>query len=158
LSAAVHDADDLVASLPRRDEELTLAVKFAVQERLPALSIAFILHGPLGVPVLDEDWGADTGGELVPRRVPQEYVARLQVPAILPAGEYRLDVWIGTPAETLLREEALRFQLGPRLDDVEETIRRKRVVQAPVLWTIDELDSGASEDAGRQHLPGAAAP
>ncbi|MGH3003600.1 MAG: ABC transporter ATP-binding protein [Gaiellaceae bacterium] len=139
ISARAHGADSRSASAPRRDEELTLTVRFGVRERIPGLSIAFILHGPLGVPVLDEDWGADTGGQLLPDRTPQEYEARLRVPAVLTAGEYRLEVWLGTPAESLLREEALRFQIAPRPDDVEEAIRRSRVVQAPVSWSVDEV-------------------
>jgi ABC-type polysaccharide/polyol phosphate transport system ATPase subunit len=140
ISADVRGTDGRAASAPRRDEELVLAVRFGLRERLPGLSIAFILHGPLGVPVLDEDWGADTGGQLLPQRVPQEYEARLRVPAILTAGEYRLEVWIGTPAEPLVREEALRFQVAPRPDDVQESTRRKRAVQAPVSWSVDEVE------------------
>jgi ABC-2 type transport system ATP-binding protein/lipopolysaccharide transport system ATP-binding protein len=136
LSAAVHTSD---GSAPTRGEELTISVSFRVQERIPSLSVAFILHGPLGVPVLDEDWGADTGGELRPVQVPQDYSARLGVPAMLPSGNYRLDVWVGTSVETLLREEALSFRVAPRPEDVDEAIRRRRAAQPAVRWTVEEV-------------------
>jgi ABC-2 type transport system ATP-binding protein/lipopolysaccharide transport system ATP-binding protein len=138
-SLLTADARGASGSPPTRGDAVTLAVSFRVHERIRNLSVAFILHGPAGVPVLDEDWGADTGDVLAVGDVPRDFRARLEVPGMLPAGDYRLEVWIGTPSETLLRDDALRFRVAPRADDVEESIRRRRAAQPEVTWTVDEL-------------------
>lgn len=134
LSADVRGPD---GSAPKRGEPLTLLVSFRIQERVRGLTVSFILHSPLGVPVLDEDWGTDTGDELRIESLPQDYTARLEVPGILPAGNYRLEIWIGNPWETLLRADALRFSIAPRADDVNDALQRRRVAQPDVTWTVD---------------------
>jgi ABC-2 type transport system ATP-binding protein/lipopolysaccharide transport system ATP-binding protein len=154
-SARVLDARGDVAETTRRDRPLTLAVRFAVREHMPPLSIAFIVRDDHGVTVLDEDWGADTGGEIVAAVVPQEYEARLTVPPILPAGGYQLEVWIGTPFEQVLRQEVISFQVAPRPDDLEETIRRRRTVQPPVVWAVDELARALGTGISSEDVSGA---
>jgi ABC-2 type transport system ATP-binding protein/lipopolysaccharide transport system ATP-binding protein len=154
-SARVLDARGDVAETMRRDMPLTLAVRFAVRERMPPLSIAFIVRDDHGVTVLDEDWGADTGGEIVAALVPQEYEARLTVPPILPAGGYQLEVWIGTPFEQVLRQEVISFHVAPRPGDLEETIRRRRTVQPPVVWAVDELDPAPGAGISSEDVSGA---
>ena len=136
LSAAARGPD---GSPPTRGEILTLLVSFRIRERIRNLSLSFILHGPVGAPVLDEDWGADTGDDLGLETVPQDFAARLEVPGMLPAGDYRLEVWVGTPSDTLLREDALRFRIVPRPDDLDESLRRRRAAQPGVTWTVDKL-------------------
>ena len=89
--------------------------------------------------VLDEDWGADTGELLVIDRPPQEVEVRLSVPPVLPAGEYRLEVWAGTEFGGVLREDALSFRLSPRPDDSGESLRRRRAVQPAVSWEVQEI-------------------
>ncbi|MEP6811381.1 MAG: ABC transporter ATP-binding protein [Actinomycetota bacterium] len=143
VSAAVVDAAGRVVDAPVRDTPLTLAVRFAVHDTTPPMSIAFVVRDDSGTTVLDEDWGADTGGEIPPGPLPHAYEARLTVPPVLPAGGYRLEVWLGTPFETLLRSDVLSFQLAPRADDMDESIRRRRLVQPPVAWALTELEADA---------------
>jgi ABC-type polysaccharide/polyol phosphate transport system ATPase subunit len=137
LAAAVEAAG--AAGELRRDEPFTLAVRFVVRRQSAGLSIAFILRDGRGVHVLDEDWGADTGSEVLPERLPQEYEARLTVPPVLPAGDYRLEVWIGNMYASPVREEALSFRLRPRPDDLAESLTRIRAVQAPVDWLVEPV-------------------
>jgi hypothetical protein len=150
LTADVRGTD---GSAPTRGEPLTLMVSFRVRERIRNLSFSFILHGPAGVPVLDEDWGADTGEALGVVSVPQDYSARLDVPGMLPAGDYRLEFWVGTASETLLRDDALRFRIAPRPDDLEESLRRRRAAQPEVTWTVDELSSTPRTPVAKESAP-----
>jgi ABC-2 type transport system ATP-binding protein/lipopolysaccharide transport system ATP-binding protein len=140
VSAAVTDAHGAPRGAPVRDEPLTLTLRLVVRERIPGLGVALILEGPHGVPVLDEDWSADTGGSLEPERVPQEYEVRLTVPPVLAAGEYALVAWAGTPYATVLRERALVFRLRPRPDDTTESVERRRLVQPGVVWSVRALE------------------
>ncbi len=99
-----------------------------------------------GVQLLDEYWG-DTGGVLVPERFPQAYEARVQVPPVLPAGEYFAGYWIGSRYETLIHEpQALAFRLWPRPDERTDALERNRVVQPGVEWSVRPIEAG--EDDG----------
>lgn len=151
LSAAVTDGRGDPLDAPRRREPLTLSVRFVVSERIPGLSVALIIRNWQGVHVLDEDWGADTGGALLVDRVPQEYEAQLTVPPVLPAGEYVAEVWIGSGYETLVRQNALAFRIWPLPDDTAEAIERNRAAQPPVEWKITRLELDA---AGRDTVQG----
>ena len=140
-------------SPPTRGDTLSLLVSFRVRERIRNLSVSFILHGPVGAPVLDEDWGADSGDELRFSTVPQDFGARLEVPGVLPAGDYRLEVWIGTPSDTLLRDDALRFRIAPRPDDLDESLRRRRAAQPGVTWTVDQLSAEPMQTMAKEQAP-----
>ncbi len=140
LSAAVTRDDGSVLEVPRRDEPFTLELRFRVSDRIPGLSVAFILETSHGVRVLDEDWGADTGAELVPHAVPQEYAARMKVPPILAPGDYLLVAWVGTQLGAIVKREVLSFKLWPSARDTEEAVGRGRVVQPGVEWTVAPVE------------------
>ncbi|MDH4347021.1 MAG: hypothetical protein OEW31_11865, partial [Thermoleophilia bacterium] len=89
-----------------------------------------------GIRVLEEVWGADTGGVLTVDTTPQEIEARLTVPPVLPAGDYVLVVWIGSSYDTFLEEEVLRFKVWPRPDDSTRMLERDRVTQPEVAWEL----------------------
>lgn len=148
LSAAITDARGAPLATPRRDEPFSITVRFVVRERIPALSVAFVLENREGVPVLDEDWGADTGGVLLPLALPQEYEVRLTVPPALAAGEYVVAFWIGTAYENIARREALSFRLWPRPDDTSEAIERARVAQPGVDWQLTPVGPGETTISG----------
>ena len=136
LSAALTDeAGDLV-SVAERGDQLTFAVRIAVREPQAVLDIGISVRDRRGICVLDEVWGADTGRVLEVEHPPQEIVARLTVPPLLPAGDYVLSVWLGSSYDTLLNEEALRFRVWPRADDASGSVERDRVVQPGVEWQI----------------------
>jgi ABC-type polysaccharide/polyol phosphate transport system ATPase subunit len=149
LSAAVRGLDGEISEVPRRDEEFIVELRFLVRDRIPALSVAFMLETSQGVRVLDEDWGQDTGQELVPRTLPQQYVVRMVVPPILAAGDYVLVGWVGTEAETIVQREILSFSLWPGQQDSAEAVGRARIVHPGVTWSVEEAEQGdMSEEEG----------
>jgi ABC-type polysaccharide/polyol phosphate transport system ATPase subunit len=141
LSAAVKGQDGALLDVPRRDEKFVLELRFLVHDRIPALSVAFALETSQGVRVLDEDWGQDTAQELVPRTLPQEYVARMVVPPILASGDYVLVGWVGSEVETIVQREILSFSLWPGAHDTAEAVGRARIVQPGVAWDVEAVDS-----------------
>jgi hypothetical protein len=145
LSAAVKAEDGALLDVPRRDEPFVLELRFLVRDRIPALSVAFIVETSQGVRVLDEDWGQDTGRELVPRALPQEYVARMVVPPILAPGDYVLVGWVGTEADTIVQREVLSFSLWPGARDTAEAVGRSRIVQPGVTWDVEPVESQSEE-------------
>ena len=147
LSAATLDEREAVVDAPQRDQPLTLAARFVVRQASAPLSVAFVVRDEEGVVVLDEDWGADTGEAITPTGLPAEYEARLTIPAVLPARDYRVELWIGTAFETVLRREVLSFRLAPLADDLDESLRRKRVVQPPVSWQVAPVRAVHAEAA-----------
>jgi ABC-2 type transport system ATP-binding protein/lipopolysaccharide transport system ATP-binding protein len=139
LSAATLDERDEVVDAPPRDRPLTLSARFVVRRAAAPLTVSFVVRDDDGVVVLDEDWGTDTGAAIMPSELPVEYEARLTIPPVLPARGYRVDLWMGTPYETVLRREVLSFRLAPRPDDLDDSLRRKRVVQPPVTWRVERV-------------------
>ncbi|MDQ3380882.1 MAG: ABC transporter ATP-binding protein [Actinomycetota bacterium] len=146
-SAAVLTQDGALLDVPRRDEPFVLELRFVVHDRIPALSLSFVLETSQGVRILDEDWGQDTGQELMPRALPQEYVARMVVPPILAPGDYVLVGWVGTEAETILVREVLAFTLWPGPRDTSEAIRRIRIVQPDVQWDVEAVDPASRDES-----------
>lgn len=141
VSAAIVDDEGQVADTPRRDEPLTISVRFLLRERIPRIDVALSLTNQQGVQVLDQAWGVDTGNTLDAQQVPTEYEARLTIPPLLAAGDYIVGVWIGTPYDVLLDEQALRFRLWPHPDDRSKALERNRVVQPDVRWDVRAVDS-----------------
>jgi ABC-2 type transport system ATP-binding protein/lipopolysaccharide transport system ATP-binding protein len=140
LSAAVVDPSGNVVDVPQRGEPLNLTVRFVVREALPLVDIAFSIHDRRGIRVLDEVWGADTGGVLTIDDPPQEVEANLTVPPVLPAGDYVLGVWLGSSYDgKFLDVEALRFRVWPRPDDPADVIERDRVAQPAVEWNVRRI-------------------
>jgi ABC-type polysaccharide/polyol phosphate transport system ATPase subunit len=140
LAAAVLDARGNVAEAPSRDEELTLYLRLVLRQPAPGLSIAVSVQNEAGVQLLDEDWGADTGGVLDADGYPQEYEVRLRVPPVLPAGDYFLGCWLGSLYDNLLEEpRALGFRLWPRPDEREDSPSRRRLLQPQVEWSVEPV-------------------
>ena len=140
LSTAIVDDAGQPLTSPRRDEPFTVRVRFRINEHVAGLNVALVLQSRDGVRVVDEDWGEDTGGTIVPRRVPEEWEACMTVPPVLPARDYVVHVWIagrvGGAYDFLVDRDALAFSLLPRSDDPAEAIERRRVVQPGVRWTV----------------------
>jgi ABC-2 type transport system ATP-binding protein/lipopolysaccharide transport system ATP-binding protein len=152
LSAAVSAADSDANDVLRRDRPFAVELRFVVRERIPGLSVAFILETSQGVRVLDEDWGPDMGGELLPAALPQAYSARLVVPPVLAPGDYVLVGWVGTQAGAIVQREVLAFSLLPGPVDTSEAVQRNRVVQPGVRWEVEEIEAlDVTERAADSH-------
>ena len=147
LSAAITDERGATNHQPRRDEPFTICMRFVVRDPVPGLNISISVRNQTGVQLLDEDWGLDTGGVLVPERYPQEYEARVKVPAVFPEGDYFAGCWIGSSYETVAFEpQALGFHLWSRPEERMNTLERNRVVQPGVEWDVRPITGG--EDVG----------
>jgi len=143
VSAAVVDESGNVMDAPRRDEPFTICLRFIVREPIPGLDVAVFLQNHSGLQLLEEDWGLDTGGVLVPERFPQEYEARITVPPLLPAGDYFAGFWIGSTYETVIYQpQALGFRLWPRADERANTLERNRLLQPGVEWNMRTIEVG----------------
>ena len=136
LSASLTDEAGQVLDAPERGAPLTLAVRIVVREPLPLVDIGLAVSDRRGIRVLEEVWGADTGGVLSVERAPQEIDVRMTIPPVLPAGDYVLVAWAGSSYDTFLEDEVLRFRVWPRPDDSTRMIDRDRVAQPAVDWDL----------------------
>jgi ABC-type polysaccharide/polyol phosphate transport system ATPase subunit len=89
----------------QRDRRFAVEIEYELSEAVPALDIALVLTNERGVRVLDEalsegtpTWSGDAG----------RYIARLDIPPILNAGDYEVGCWFGTAYEEFLWEPSLR--------------------------------------------------
>jgi lipopolysaccharide transport system ATP-binding protein len=122
------------AVLLQRDQPVTLEIRFTVRSPLPTLNVAVSVENLRGVKVLDEAW-FDSAPE--DRGEPGDYVARVEVPAVLPAGEYSTSVWVGTAYETIAWEpDALGFRLEGG------SSRSDRLLELGLPWDVRRVDPG----------------
>jgi ABC-type polysaccharide/polyol phosphate transport system ATPase subunit len=140
LSAAITDERGNAIDTPRRDEPFTICLRFVFREPVPGVDVAVSLQNHGGIQLLEEYWG----DVIVPERFPQEYEARVQVPPVLPAGEYFAGCWIGSSYETVVYEpQALGFRLWPRPDERADALALNRLVQPPgVEWNLRPIEAG----------------
>jgi energy-coupling factor transporter ATP-binding protein EcfA2 len=132
-SVRVVDAGSRPVEVMRRDQPLTVEVRFQVRVAVPGLDVAVHLYNARGVEVLSEAWG-DT--VLDRPNKPAEYVARLQIPPVLNVGEYTVGVWIGTRYDTFVQETALRrFRLE---GDVKG--RPRRIMSLELPWDVRTVE------------------
>lgn len=111
-----------------RDEPVVLELRFLVRSPLPTLNAAIAVENLRGIKVLDEAW-FDSPNENVGE--PGEYVARIEVPPVLPAGEYAVSAWVGTAYETVAWEPDA---LGLRLEG--ESSRSDRLLELGLPWDV----------------------
>jgi ABC-type polysaccharide/polyol phosphate transport system ATPase subunit len=141
LAVAVTDEDGNPRDAPRRDEPLTISVRFVVREPLPVLRGGVSVRNHAGVQLLDEEWGDETGSVHEPDRVPREYEAQVTFPPVLPAGEYFVRCWIGSSYETVMEEpQALGFRLWPLPEERTAELDRNRLIQPGAEWRLRAIE------------------
>lgn len=119
-----------------RGQPLRVALGFETHKPLPGLDMAIYLSNREGVRVIDEDW-LDQPGAAPLAPAPGRYEVVMQIPPMLPAGEYVVGTWFGDNLSgTLLERELLRFELLPLPEDHERMLKRHRASQPPVSWTV----------------------
>jgi ABC-type polysaccharide/polyol phosphate transport system ATPase subunit len=126
---------------PRRGEPFTLALRFAIRERVAGLDIAVSVQNQKGVQILSESWSEHEDEVIDPRVLPQEFELRLVVPPVLAAGEYFASVWMGTGFETLVDQRVLGFRILPKSGDRSGEAGRNRIVQPDVRWSLTAVDA-----------------
>jgi ABC-type polysaccharide/polyol phosphate transport system ATPase subunit len=146
---ALSDLEGRPFEVLRRDRPFMLEIRYAVRVPVKGLDLTAALVNARGVEVLNEHW-SDTSHERPGE--PGRYVARLEVPPVLNAGEYVVAVWFGTAYETLVWEGAARrFRLE---GDVKT--RPHRAIALGLPWRVERTgavstpgDANASKSAPR---------
>ena len=140
LAVSLVDALGVSVDVLRRDEPLVFDLHLVTRERMPALDLAIYVLDRKGRQVLSEnvsDDGIELGG------LPRAHDIRLAIPPVLPPGDYVAGVWVGTNDlddwQSYLHEEVLEFTIVPRPDDRNESVRRNRIAQPTVEWTVTEV-------------------
>ncbi|QEC50768.1 hypothetical protein FSW04_13620 [Baekduia soli] len=126
-------SDGRPATTLEQDRPFSVEFAFDVREPIPTLNLAVSVHNLRGIKVLDESWFDSAPPE---RGAPGSYVARMTLPAVLPAGSYSLSVWIGSAYETLVWEPDA---LGIRLEGAVEA--SDRVVHLRLPWEVRRTDA-----------------
>jgi ABC-type polysaccharide/polyol phosphate transport system ATPase subunit len=135
LSATLVGEGTEPADVLRRDEALEVRFRFRLRERIPGLDLAVVVLDARGLRVIDDAW-SDTRRPDEDATGPGEYEAVLSVPPILPAGRYVVAIWFGRGLEEFAYHEALRVELWPGVDEPERSVRRNRIVQPPLHWSV----------------------
>ena len=134
LEARLLDAAGNPATTFKQEDPFVVEVRFTVREPMPGLDLTVFLHNLRGVRVLEEAWSERVADEL--RGAPGEYVARLEIPAVLAVDEYVAGLWLGSQYEQLVFEDdVLRFRLDGR-----DHGRPNRVVQLGLEWDVRRVD------------------
>jgi ABC-type polysaccharide/polyol phosphate transport system ATPase subunit len=123
----------------RRDRPFLVELRYTVRTPVPGLDLTAALVNARGVEVLNEHW-SDT----CPERIgdPGRYVARLEVPPVLNAGDYVVAVWLGTAYETFIWETAARrFRLA---GDVKT--RPHRAIALGLPWQVEPEESAGDPE------------
>jgi ABC-type polysaccharide/polyol phosphate transport system ATPase subunit len=101
-SVVVGDESGRLSDVLRRDGRFSIAVDYALDERLPGFDLALYVVNSSGTRIFDEAWS--DGGAKRPEG-PGRYTVALTVPPILNVDEYRVGLWAGTAYETLVHQE-----------------------------------------------------
>ena len=122
-----------------RRQRFSVEIRFSIVHPVPGLGVGIYINTRKGVEVINEGW-FDTERQRPNDR--GKYVARLDFPPILNAGEYIVGVWMGTMYETLVDlPTALAFRLGGDSSD-----RPKRAVVLGLPWTVTRIDPRSDGD------------
>jgi ABC-type polysaccharide/polyol phosphate transport system ATPase subunit len=140
VSVAVTDELGMPLDDHYRGVPFSVCVRFASLESIPGLDIAIYLLDQHGIRVVDEALSDQQRGP-VPSS-PGQHEIIMTLPPVLPAGPYVVGIWMGTHHETFLDTEVLRLTLWPLPDDRQESIHRRRVIQAPVQWRANTIAIG----------------
>jgi ABC-type polysaccharide/polyol phosphate transport system ATPase subunit len=129
LEVAVLDAAGRASDVLRRDQQVTIEVRFSIGSPIPGLDASIQIIDERGVEILNEAW---SDHQRQRPSGPGEYIARLQIPPLLNVGTYSLGVWIGSRYETLIHETGVkRFRL-----EGDAKGRPRRAVIADVPWEV----------------------
>jgi ABC-2 type transport system ATP-binding protein/lipopolysaccharide transport system ATP-binding protein len=125
----VLDGSGRMVHVLRRDQSITIEVRFSVRRAVPGLDLAAYVLNSRGVEVLNEAW-SDTSDTR--ESAPGDYVAHLEVPAVLNVGDYVTGVWIGTAYETLVQDTGTRrFRVE---GDPKDRLKRSVILDLP--WRV----------------------
>lgn len=115
------------------DDAVIIDVELVVREALRGLDLAVSVETIGGFRLIDEALSdSSTTGETVALARPGQYAISLALPAVLMPGEYSVNLWIGTPYETIVWEHgAARLRL-----EGSNQARPDRVLFSAGSWLV----------------------
>jgi ABC-type polysaccharide/polyol phosphate transport system ATPase subunit len=117
----------------RRDDPVVIDVTLAVHRPIAGLDLALSIETLAGIRLMDEGLSDTSTARL---SAPGRYLVSLTLPPLLMPGEYLVNVWAGTPYETLLWEHAaarLRLEGGHQA-------RPDRLIHSQGIWAVTPLE------------------
>ena len=139
-SVSLIGEDGSRVTRPAAGERLAVRVAVEVADRTPGLDLAVWVVDGRGHRLVDEAL-CDDAAFLGALDGPGSFEATVELPPILPAGEYVVGLWLGTSHDDFLDEPALRFDVRPALGERMDATRRVRLVQPEVRWAVSPLRS-----------------
>lgn len=135
----ITDEEGRSVSQATRDSPIFFQAQLVVPEKAPGLDLVMYVTATDGTIILSERW-ADQPGLPPLTSEPGTYLIRLAVPPLLRAGDYVLNLWLGTQYVEFFNQEVLGFTVAPRADDRQEMISRRRAVQPVVDWRSERIE------------------
>lgn len=120
---------------PQRGDRLRVTAEIELRAPIPGLDLALWVTSSAGTRVLDEAWSDQPTLPELPM-TPGRHEVTLELPPLLPAGDYVVGVWLGTELHTYVFEDVLAATVMPRADDRGEWASRDRVVQPETAWSL----------------------
>lgn len=133
--ARLRDGTGSPSARVARGESFFVDLEVRVGESVRGLDLAVWLLDRAGNHVIDEAV-SDHGEDLFEAGQPGSYGLTIEIPGVLPAGQYVVGVWIGTEHEDFQHEELFGFRIDPRALDRRASLERRRIVQPPVRWSL----------------------
>ncbi len=123
---------------PVRGEPFTVQARIVAGEKVPHLDMEMYLGASDGTTVFSELWSDQPAlPELLP--APGEFLVRMHVPALLPAGDYVLGMKLETPHKKYFDRNVMGFAVVPRPGDRQQWLTRRRVLQIGSPWSRESV-------------------
>jgi len=119
-----------------RGDPIAVRMRIETRERLPSLEVAVWVTNDDGLRILDEGL-FDVPSLAGALDQPGAHEVVLDLPPILPAGNFLLGIWLGSDAGQIIDREVLRLTVLPRVGDRDEMGRRRRLASPATRWTVD---------------------
>jgi ABC-2 type transport system ATP-binding protein/lipopolysaccharide transport system ATP-binding protein len=129
LGVRVLDASGAPVTALRREEPMTVEVRWRLDEPVPTFDVSVLVTSRRGVRLVDESWSdvQDDG-----RGVVGEHVARVTIPPVLNVGTVSVGAWLGSRYETFVDEPSVATV------ELEGSVRERpdRAVVLDVPWHV----------------------
>jgi lipopolysaccharide transport system ATP-binding protein len=144
--AAILDPQERRAGAPSRDRPLTISLGLDVRELVPGMHPAIIIRDAQGIAIINEIW--ERRRTDAPFTSTGPFELRLTLPPILTAGEYVVELWVGTRLEDLLHRQVMSFVLAPGPGDHDDHALRPRLIElGEASWEVQPVHRPSSSSA-----------
>jgi hypothetical protein len=137
---ALTDAHGAAVESLMRGQAFGVTAALEVARPLDGLDVAFWVMNHEGLRIVDERL-SDGAGRAAPLGVPGAHDVRLDLPGLLPAGEYVVGLWLGTDERDYYNSEVVEVRVVPRPEDPQEFTQRRRAVAPGARWSSRVRDA-----------------